>query len=409
MTTLELLRQSDLINQLVLDRATMAELGRIELLWMYPQTHCVLGFICKSGLLGQQKTAFKLDQLDAIGASGVLTQGSPEKTTVDRVRRLESLLDHEIWSENGNRIGRITDCLFDLRSGAITHYLFAESEWASLSGTIYQLSPAQILSFGKQRVLVLASTRFELYQAGLSQKLSQRAEETAEQAKEQIQELTDQARLRAQRLSRRFSQRAQVWKEQMTEKTQVILEQAKEKSQIIGEQVEAKLETFATQAESAFDTVTDEFTQRRDQVLERTTSSQKPSQNPFDSNFDPDFDPDFDSNFDIDSEPTPAAKSPQPTAQPPDRIKPNPEVPNPGVKSEPVLEARPEFPPLEPPAAPAAISTPLEAPLEMPSEAPEAFLEEDEWDDDIWGDSEDTLEAVPKPAPRPVDDDIPWI
>ncbi|NJR65874.1 MAG: hypothetical protein HC772_12035 [Leptolyngbyaceae cyanobacterium CRU_2_3] len=63
----EIVRQSDLINQLVLDRQTLEELGRVELLWMYPPAHRVLGFICKSGFLGNKKFAFKLDQITAVG------------------------------------------------------------------------------------------------------------------------------------------------------------------------------------------------------------------------------------------------------------------------------------------------------------------------------------------------------
>ncbi len=45
----ESIKQSELLNQLVLNRDTMEELGRIEVLWMYAPSHRVLGFIAKSG------------------------------------------------------------------------------------------------------------------------------------------------------------------------------------------------------------------------------------------------------------------------------------------------------------------------------------------------------------------------
>lgn len=51
----EVLKQSDLLNQLVLDRNTMEELGHVDVLWMHPPVHRVLGFICKSGFLGTKK------------------------------------------------------------------------------------------------------------------------------------------------------------------------------------------------------------------------------------------------------------------------------------------------------------------------------------------------------------------
>ena len=251
----ELIRQSDLINQLVLDRSTLEELGRVELLWMYPPAHRVLGFICKSGFLGSQKSAFQLSQIEILGESGVLTQDRPEKTTAERVRRLESLLDHEIWSEDGNRIGKITDCLFQLQTGEITQYLFVSSGWTGVLGELYQLLPSQILGLGKQRIRVSTATQFELYQSGLSQKLSQkfsqeisqRAEATTEQAKEQLQQLqqlTEQAKIKAQQLSQQLNQKAQVLKAQVSETTQTLLEQ-----------VESGFETLSIQVEEAFESI----------------------------------------------------------------------------------------------------------------------------------------------------------
>lgn len=261
-TPLDVIRQSDLLHQLVLDRNTLEELGRVEVLWMYPPAHRVLGFICKSGFLGSQKSAFQLKHIEAIGANGLLMSARPDKTTADRVRQLESLIDHEVWSDEGNRVGKIIDCLLNWRTGEITAYLLVSAGWASVIGEIYQLPPHQILSFGKRRVLVAeaAIPYLVLYQPGISQKISQaseflkeeaaqewasiaqRAEETTEQAKEQFQQLTDQAKVQAQKLSR-----------QMKAKTQVWLEQAKEKSQILAEQVEERLETLSQQAEAPFE------------------------------------------------------------------------------------------------------------------------------------------------------------
>lgn len=51
----EVVKQSDLLNQLVLDRNTMEELGHVDVVWMHPPVHRVLGFICKSGFLGTKR------------------------------------------------------------------------------------------------------------------------------------------------------------------------------------------------------------------------------------------------------------------------------------------------------------------------------------------------------------------
>lgn len=272
----EVIRQSDLLNQLVLNRDTMEELGRVEVLWMYPQAHRVLGFICKSGFLGNQKLAFQLAQIDRIGDNGILTHSQPQKTEAEKVRRLESLIDHEVWSDEGSRIGRIIDCLFDLRIGQITHYLFVSGGWPGMVGGVYQLPTTKILSFGNRRVLVaeVSLSGFEIYQPGISQKLTEvsesfkeevveelstfakKAEVTTEQAKEQLHQLTEQARERARRLSQQFRQKAQVWNEQVKETTETLLEQAKEKSQNLTEQVKEGTHSLSRQVEEQIETLT---------------------------------------------------------------------------------------------------------------------------------------------------------
>ncbi|MBF2046802.1 MAG: PRC-barrel domain-containing protein [Elainella sp. C42_A2020_010] len=272
----QVIRQSDLLNQLVLNRDTMEELGRVEVLWMYPQVHRVLGFICKTGFLGRQKLAFQLAQIEALGENGLLTHSSPQKTDAEKVSRLESLLDHEVWSDEGSRIGKIIDCLFDLRTGEIPYYLFVSGGWPGMVGGVYQLPPVKILSFGRQRVLVAESSLagFEIYQPGISQKLTEvsesfkeevveelssfakKAEETTEQAKEQLQQLTGQAKERMWQLSQRFKQKAQVWNEQVKETAETLLEQAKEHSQSLAEQVKESSHTLTRQVEEQIETLT---------------------------------------------------------------------------------------------------------------------------------------------------------
>lgn len=284
MTTPSEVRQSELLNQLVLDRDTMEELGRVELLWMYPQAHRVLGFICKSGLLGGKKSAFKLAQVVALGANGVLTHSQPEATDADRVNRLESLLQHEVWSDQGNRVGKITDCLFDLQTGNITHYLFVSSGWTGILGEVYQLAPEQIVSVGKTRVLVAeaASSHFALYRPGLRQKLTevgeylkteasqewrslnQRAEALTEETKERLQDLTAQTRERASRLSQetreqvkglndQLQEGGQSWIDRLKDKSQTVAKRLKQQTHHLSRQVEEGIETIVVQAEEIFD------------------------------------------------------------------------------------------------------------------------------------------------------------
>jgi uncharacterized protein YrrD len=172
----EFVRQSQLLDRMVLDRATMDECGRIEVMWCYPKVHRVLGFICKSGSFDRTKKAFNLDQLDKVGENGVLVNSDPVETDRDRVRQLESLIGCEVWTDEGKRLGRINDYVFQLGSGNIRYYLLASSGFQGLTGKLYSMYPSQILGYGRGRVMVSAGIvpGLELYQAGLDQKLEQK-------------------------------------------------------------------------------------------------------------------------------------------------------------------------------------------------------------------------------------------
>ena len=231
-TQTEIVKQSDLLNQLVFDRNTMQELGCVDVMWMHPPVHRVLGFVCKSGFLGTKKTAFNLAQVKTIGINGILVNAKPVETDSEKVRNLESLIGSEIWSDAGDKIGRITDCLFNLRTGAISRYLFISSGWSGITGDVYLLPPNQIFSFGSKRVLV-SEANFAVYREGIKQKLTK----AGTQATLELRSLTEQAKERAQSLAEQAKEKVQTLGEQLTEETQTLAKQSKEKGQILIEQV----------------------------------------------------------------------------------------------------------------------------------------------------------------------------
>lgn len=323
----EVIRQSDLLNQMVLNRDTMEELGRIEVLWMYPQAHRVLGFICKSGFLGTKKFAFQLAQLEAIGSNGILTHSAPEPTTADKVSQLESLLQHEIWTDKGDRIGKITDCLFHLPTGTITQYLFVSNGLTGILGDVYQLPPGQILSFGQKRVLVseASGSRFALYREGIPQKitevsefikeeatqewrsLTRKAEAVTEKTKERLQDLTSQTKERTQQISEEAKEQVKnlndqlqgettSWVERLRGKGQTVAKQLKQQTRKLSRQVEEGIETIVVQAEEIFDPEPEE----------------------------PEFDADFD--FETDSETEPTKRRADTKTSPPSQKVTNPDL-----------------------------------------------------------------------------------
>jgi uncharacterized protein YrrD len=326
----EMVKQSDLLNQLVLDRSTMEELGRVEVLWMHPPVHRVFGFICKSGFLGAKKTAFQLSQIDALGANGVLTHSQPEATDADKVRRLESLIHHEVWSDSGDKIGKITDCLFNLQTGEITHYLFVSNGWSGIVGDVYQLSPAQILSFGKTRVLVAEAVvpTLTLYREGVHQKLNKarevlaeeateewrsiakRAETATEQAKSRLQALRARARERAQFLSQEARERAIVLNDQFKEGTQTFVEQAKTRSQTLAEQLKEHTQHLSRQVEEGIETLT----VQAEEVFEPSEQPPEPSSTAPPRAQAAPSSPDLDQDEDFWSEPLDASRVASPTS-----------------------------------------------------------------------------------------------
>ena len=233
----EVVKQSELLNQFVLDRSTMAELGQVEVLWMYPKVHRVLGFICKSGWLGQKKTAFNLDQLHTIGQNGILVNSRPVDTDVEKVRQLETLVGWEVWTDAGNKAGKIIDYLFNLRTGVIEHYLFTTSDWSGITGSAYLLPSNYVLKLGNRRVLVSeeAIRSFTLYREGIQEKLTKMTGFLQEEKSQVTQELrslfsqaktaTETARGRAQILAEQAREKAQTLAEQVREKTYDVVEQ----------------------------------------------------------------------------------------------------------------------------------------------------------------------------------------
>ncbi|MCY7393229.1 MAG: hypothetical protein LH647_17555 [Leptolyngbyaceae cyanobacterium CAN_BIN12] len=257
MTTVpEAIRHSELLNQLVLNRATLEEFGRVEILWMYPPAHRVLGFICKSGFLGNQKSAFKLSQIEAIGVNGILAHSQPDATDAERVRQLESLIHSEVWSNGGEKVGKIIDCVFNLQTGAISEYLMVGDRLSTLAGTIYRLPINRISSLGRKRVLVSdrAIQAFPLYREGIQQKISKASNAIKDDYTQVTQEF------------RSIAQRAQDTRLQTTSQLKNLAEQAKEKAQELNEQLRDGVETFVEQAKETTETFVERIQEQADSL-----------------------------------------------------------------------------------------------------------------------------------------------
>ncbi len=412
-----IVRQSELLNLLILDRSSMEELGHVETLWMYPQKHRVMGLISKSGFLGSTKAAFNLAQLDTLGDGSILVNSKPEPTDAQKVRQLESLILSEVWTDAGRKAGEIIDCLFNLRTGVISNYLFVVNRWRGVTDGIYLLPPDQILSIGKTRVLIAdrAMASLTTYSDGIKQQFSKASaaiksdyvhltddvRTAAEKAAETAKQTAEQATGRLQSLTGRVKERATV-----------LAQQAKETAQRLGEQVKESTQTLAEQAKETGKSLLD--TLQLPEIDQEDGDFQPGDQAHVEATIDPLTD--WDDTWDAPPVPKPEPPSPSPSDPGENRatsstgsVPPQPPAPDrqtPKVDgSDPAAPPSPQPPSDHPrsrepsPQPPISATTPPEAP--SPSFA--------EWDTSELSailDSPDIAAAIP--AAELADDD-PWI
>ncbi len=220
------IRQSRFLNQLVIDRSTTEIVGRVEQVWMDPAVHRVLGFVCKQGLWGTRRDVFALPQIHMLGEDSIVLASSPTRATLEQVRQLESLINLEVWSEAGERIGKVVDCEFNLKTGKVIRYLMTLEGFHSLTSGLYQIFPTQIVSYGDQRVLICnaATDNLELFQPGLEQRLIHASEHLSEHLKEDYGQWSQKARQMAEQAKGRL----RVWTEQATQRVRDLAEQTSE-------------------------------------------------------------------------------------------------------------------------------------------------------------------------------------
>jgi uncharacterized protein YrrD len=247
------IRHSELLNRLVLDRATAEEFGKVEVVWMDPDAHRVMGFISKNSLLTKKRFAFKLSQLLTIGAEGVVVNALPVETDTEHVGVLETLIGHELWSDAGNRLGHITDCLFDLETGDITDYLFRSQGWHGYIESVYRLPTKGIVKIGTKRVLVAqrAVPLIAAYQDGLAQNVSKVAEDL-QSFSETAQSATKRAGQQVRAIAEQATQKAKAVREEFPSQEAIkagrsLLGQLQDRAQTIGKELKEELTPLAQQ------------------------------------------------------------------------------------------------------------------------------------------------------------------
>ncbi|MEM1167602.1 MAG: PRC-barrel domain-containing protein [Cyanobacteria bacterium P01_H01_bin.35] len=226
----EVIKHSQLLKRLVLDRETVEDQGCIEELCLDPQSHQVIGFICKSGLFGKEKKYFAWKQIETIGADATLVNGKPQPDNLEKHNNIVNIIGNEVWTDTGEKVGFIVEYILNIKTGAIANYFFKSNGWRGVLDSIYLLPPEAVSSAGNKRVIVVNSA-FEnpqCYSGGVTEKIGL-LQNFLQADLVKTREHIDIARSETKKLALGFQQRAKVVRKQAQEKAQVVTEQAKQK------------------------------------------------------------------------------------------------------------------------------------------------------------------------------------
>ena len=147
------IRRSELINRRAIDRRTVEDVGHVEQLWLDPQSHQVVGFTCKSGLLGNKKRWLTWAQIDTIGEN-ILVNANQDSPETEQPELVVLAIGSEVLTDAGNKAGVIVDYLLDGKTGEVLSYLFQSSGWRGVLDGIYVLPAVAISNRGSKRMIV---------------------------------------------------------------------------------------------------------------------------------------------------------------------------------------------------------------------------------------------------------------
>jgi uncharacterized protein YrrD/ElaB/YqjD/DUF883 family membrane-anchored ribosome-binding protein len=202
------LSHRDLCDRLVIDMATTEEIGRVSHFVVDVKSHQVEGLVCKAGVIGRERVPVPWVQIEAIGTDSIVVKRSNAAIS-QRFDEALPMEGQEIWTDVGNRIGRLVDFCFDRQTGAIVQYLFMAPGWQGLTDGVYLFKPESVVSAGRKRMMVhhAALADAPQYSAGLPDRAAEFLQDDADRTRQDVQavvdktqDLADQVQTQAQKL-----------------------------------------------------------------------------------------------------------------------------------------------------------------------------------------------------------------
>ena len=101
--------------------------GNSENVWMHPPVHRILGWYSRPSNFDLKRNVWRLNQISQIIDNEVYVKGDPAISDLATLNRFPTLVDANLISVNGSKIGVIADFLFDMKTGEIIYYLVSRS------------------------------------------------------------------------------------------------------------------------------------------------------------------------------------------------------------------------------------------------------------------------------------------
>ena len=126
--------------------------GTAIMVWMYPPVHRILGLITKRSNLNLERQVWKLNQIKKIDQYNIYIKGPFSISDQATLDRFPSLVNADIFNNNGIRLGLLADLVFNLKTGNILYYLVSRtnpklpgtSRWRLPLNLIYDQQPGMV-------------------------------------------------------------------------------------------------------------------------------------------------------------------------------------------------------------------------------------------------------------------------
>ena len=117
---------SELLNYTVKGNVAL-NYGNGENAWMHPPVHRILGWYSRPSNFDLKRNVWRLNQISQIIDNEIYVKDEPAISDLATLNRFPTLIDANLISISGSKIGVIADFLFEIKTGKIKYYLVSRS------------------------------------------------------------------------------------------------------------------------------------------------------------------------------------------------------------------------------------------------------------------------------------------